>query len=43
METIVFNVYGTPSKMVLDSIMRIIPGTNVMMKTKSAGGYIRLK
>ncbi|MBM3126582.1 MAG: hypothetical protein FJZ87_16180 [Chloroflexi bacterium] len=43
MEIVGFDVYGTPSKMVLDSMLRMIPGAKVTMKTRSAGGYIRLK
>ena len=43
MEIVGFDVYGTPSKMVLDSMLRMIPGAKVTMKTQSAGGYIRLK
>jgi hypothetical protein len=43
MEIVGFDVYGTPSKMVLDSMLKMIPGAKVMMKPQSAGGYIRLK
>ena len=43
MEIVGFDVYGTPSKMVLDSMLRMVPGAKVRMKTQSAGGYIRLK
>ncbi|MCK6584418.1 MAG: hypothetical protein L6Q49_15085 [Anaerolineales bacterium] len=42
MEIVGFDVYGTPSKMVLDSMLKMIPGAKVTMKTQSAGGYIRL-
>ena len=43
MEIVGFDVYGTPSKMVLDSMLRMIPGAKVTMKAQSAGGYIRIK
>ena len=43
MEIVGFDVYGTPSKMVLDSMLRMIPGAKVTLKTQSAGGYIRLE
>ncbi len=43
MEIVGFDVYGTPSQMVLDSMLRMIPGAKVTMKTQCAGGYIRLK
>ena len=43
MEIVGFDVYGTPSKMVLDSMLKMIPGAKVMLKPQPAGGYIRLK
>ena len=43
MEIVGFDVYGTPSKMVLDSMLKMIPGAKVTMKPQPAGGYIRLK
>ena len=43
MEIVGFDVYGTPSKMVLDSMLKMIPGAKVSMKPQPAGGYIRLK
>jgi hypothetical protein len=43
MEIVGFDVYGTPSKMVLDSMLKMIPEAKVTMKPQSAGGYIRLK
>ncbi|HSQ27452.1 MAG TPA: hypothetical protein VLM80_10050, partial [Anaerolineales bacterium] len=43
MEIVGFDVYGTPSKMVLDSMLKMIPGAKVTMRPQPAGGYIRLK
>ena len=43
MEIVGFDVYGTPSKMVLDSMLKMIPGAKVNIKPQPAGGYIRLK
>jgi hypothetical protein len=43
MEIVGFDVYGTPSKMVVDSMLKMIPGAKVTMKPEPAGGYIRLK
>jgi quinol monooxygenase YgiN len=44
MEIIGFDVYGMPSKMVLDSMLKMVgPGAQVSMKPQPAGGYIRLK
>ncbi|MEW6029220.1 MAG: hypothetical protein ACOYZ8_16880 [Chloroflexota bacterium] len=43
MEIVGFDVYGTPSKMVMDSMLKMIPGAKVTMKPQPAGGYIRLK
>lgn len=43
MEIVRFDVYGTPSQMVLDSMLKMIPGAKVSMKPQPAGGYIRLK
>lgn len=43
MEITGFDVYGTPSKMVLDSMLKMIPGAKLTIKPLSAGGYIRLK
>lgn len=43
MEIVGFDVYGTPSKMVLDSMLKMIPGAKVTMRPQPAGGFIRLK
>jgi hypothetical protein len=43
MEIVGFDVYGTPSKMVMDSMLKMIPRAKVTMKPQPAGGYIRLK
>lgn len=43
MEIVGFDVYGTPSKMVLDSMLKMIPGARVMINPQPAGGYIRLR
>jgi len=43
MEIVGFDVYGTPSKMVLDSMLKMIPGAKLNMKPQPAGGYIRLR
>jgi len=44
MEIVGFDVYGTPSKMVLESIFKMVgTGGKVTMKPQPAGGYIRLK
>lgn len=43
MEIIGFEVYGTPSKEVLDSMLKMIPEASVTMKPQAAGGYIRLR
>ena len=43
MEIIGFDVYGTPSKMVLDSMLRMIPGAKVTLRPQPAGGYIHLR
>ena len=43
MEIVGFDVYGTPSKMVLDSMLKLIPGAKVTMRPQPAGGYIRLR
>jgi hypothetical protein len=43
MEIIGFDVYGTPSKMVLDSMLRMIPGAKVTLRPQRAGGYIHLR
>lgn len=43
MEIVGFDVYGTPSKMVLDSMLKMIPGAKVTVRPQHAGGYIRLK
>jgi hypothetical protein len=43
MEIVGFDVYGTPSKTVLDSMLKMIPGAKVTMRPRPAGGYIRLK
>jgi quinol monooxygenase YgiN len=43
MEIIGFDVYGTPSKMVLESMLKMVgPGAKVNLKPQPAGGYIRL-
>jgi len=42
MEIVGFEVYGTPSKMVMESMLKMIPGAKVTMKPQPAGGYIRL-
>jgi len=43
MEIVGFDVYGTPSRMVLESMLKTIPGAKVTMKPQPAGGYIRLR
>jgi hypothetical protein len=43
MEIVGFDVYGTPSKIVLDSMLKMIPGARVMINPQPAGGYIRLR
>jgi hypothetical protein len=43
MEIVGFEVYGTPSKIVMDSMLKMIPEAKVIMKPQIAGGYIRLK
>ena len=43
MEIVGFDVYGTPSKMVMDSMLNMIPGAKVTLRPQPAGGYIRLK
>jgi hypothetical protein len=44
MEIVGFDVYGTPSKMVLESMLKMVgPGGKVTLKTQPAGGFIRLK
>jgi len=43
MEIVGFDVYGTPSKMVMDSMLKMIPEAKVTMRPHPAGGYIRLK
>ena len=44
MEIVGFDVYGTPSKMVLESMLKMVgPGAKVNLKPQPAGGYIRLR
>jgi hypothetical protein len=43
MEIVGFDVYGTPSRMVMDSMSKMVPGAKITLKTQSAGGYIRLE
>jgi|GEM_PF-974303 len=43
MEIVGFDVYGTPSKMVLESMLKMVPGAKVTMRPQPAGGYIRLR
>jgi hypothetical protein len=44
MEIVGFDVYGTPSKMVLESMLKMVgPRATVNLKPQPAGGYIRLK
>lgn len=43
MEIVGFDVYGTPNKMVLDSMLKMIPEAKVTRRPQPAGGYIRLK
>ena len=44
MEIVGFDVYGTPSKMVLESMLKMVgPGAKVNLKTQPAGGYIRIE
>jgi len=42
MEIVRFDVYRTTSKMVLDSMLKMIPGAKVNLKPQPASGYIRL-
>jgi quinol monooxygenase YgiN len=43
MEIVGFDVYGTPSKMVLESMLKMVPGAKVNLRSQPAGGYIRLQ
>jgi quinol monooxygenase YgiN len=44
MDIVGFDVYGTPSKMVLESLVKMVgPGAKVNLKPQPAGGYIRLE
>jgi hypothetical protein len=44
MEIIGFDVYGIPSKMVMDAMLKMVGlGAKVNLKPQPAGGYIRLK
>ena len=43
MKIVGFDVYGTPSKMVVDAMLRMIPGAKVNLRSQPAGGYIRLQ
>lgn len=42
MEIIGFDIYGTPNKTVLDSMIKMIPGAKVKIRPQPAGGYIRV-
>ena len=44
MEIVGFDVYGSPSKMVLESMLKMVgPGAKVNLKTQPAGGYIHIE
>jgi hypothetical protein len=44
MKIVGFDVYGAPSKMFLESMLKMVgPEAKVTMKPQPAGGYIRLK
>jgi len=44
MEIAGFDVYGTPSKMVMENMLKVVgPGAKVNFRPQPAGGYIRLK
>jgi hypothetical protein len=40
MEIVGYDVYGTPSRMIMDSMLKIVPGTKVTVRPQPAGGYI---
>jgi hypothetical protein len=43
MEIVGFDIYGTPSEIVLESMLKMVgPGAKVNLKPQPAGGYIRL-
>ena len=44
MEIVGFDVYGAPSKMVMEAMLKMVgPGAKVNLRPQPAGGYIRLQ